>query len=1271
MKLLTTIIVSLLCLNVIGQQNRQQFTTQNGLSSNMIYTLFESRKGDIWIGTAEGIDIFTGVFENRLDKTVHQGFFARTGSDAFSFFQTQTGDMWLRYSRNNITELRFLDGVKWVEPDGFKKLSGNLRLKNTQPFIAEARERLWVSTSAGIVEYDGLKWKLHDSDYWIDWVVSTSDGQLWTYLWKVGIASFDGKDWRPRLDISDTWFGESNHNIAFVTSKGMILVGTDSGIFQYDPILNIATDLKLGEIDVYIIAESLDGSIWVGSDNGLYHNNGIRWKQHTFGGKLETPITDISTTTNGTIWVSGKKGLYKYTEGLWSQVIGMPINCVITLDSGHTLAGGPTGLFAIVKEEATIGNNIFLKGELVERMVEAPDGIIWFQSTRGISSYNGVSWTHYEHNIPKKPNRAMVADLKGNVWFARGGGNEYASNLLRYDGKELKSVNDKNATGPISNIVVDHSDSIWVVGNRIPSVYDGQNWTRRAEGYPKGDFRQWGAIGEDAEGKMWVGGGGADGVLYYFDRTQWQKSMSFSELGSTNLWSGFESIFQTRNGDFFAGSMQGKSGGGGGGIFRYSEDKKWNKESESQLVQSFHETMDGDLVAVDDQNGLLKRTNDGSWRPVLPENIGEVKYSDVLGAGFVEQPKNVYWLATNNGLLRIEGDLWYFISVSDGLPSNNVLTVSKDSKGRVWVGTEFGATYFSPQIHQHPPAVKLTKIDGKNYESEIQREGNKFTYETGRTVISIEWSGGDLQTSPQKIRYQYKLTESKTGSDSWSPLIRETSVNLGVSTGLYKFFIRAIDHHFNTSPVDSITIIVKSEAPYLSIGKPVNGEIISGEFYIKGRIKDDDFSAFQVFISDSTTLQEPIFEDDTEKVISPHQLIYQASQRPRTNTLARLDTRSVDDGNYQIWLTAQDKLGHTSFDQVVFRVDNTPPLVEVLTPKSDEQILKDIFISATVSDIHLDNYRIDYSTNLTTNEWLQIYVKSNLYQTAESSLEKPSEWKKTDVQQRWEIPVAKGSVRIRLMATDIAGNTNSQIVQVELPPAVEAKKGGTIFLSERRAELYFPPNTLAQDTIVTINALTPPDIPVEPSLSRLTPVYNFAPASLELDPIKPATLTLPYDPAQLSVDKQPIIFHRTDGSWKVVGGTFDPRKQTISAAVLSLGQYTIVETDQVQSSGSASLLSGSLTCQPRVFSPRGNSFSNYTTISFALDQPANASIKIYSAGGQLVNWLAEEKTFGQGKQAFNWDGRDNSGEIVATGLYIVTVTVNTQMQSKVVNVWNH
>jgi hypothetical protein len=47
--------------------------------------------------------------------------------------------------------------------------------------------------------------------------------------------------------------------------------------------------------------------------------------------------------------------------------------------------------------------------------------------------------------------------------------------------------------------------------------------------------------------------------------------------------------------------------------------------------------------------------------------------------------------------------------------------------------------------------------------------------------------------------------------------------------------------------------------------------------------------------------------------------------------------------------------------------------------------------------------------------------------------------------------------------------------------------------------------------------------------------------------------------------------------------------------------------------------------------------------------------------------------FSSGKPAIPWSGRDSEGEIVATGLYIVTVTVTVgeQTQDKVVNVWNH
>ena len=122
---------------------------------------------------------------------------------------------------------------------------------------------------------------------------------------------------------------------------------------------------------------------------------------------------------------------------------------------------------------------------------------------------------------------------------------------------------------------------------------------------------------------------------------------------------------------------------------------------------------------------------------------------------------------------------------------------------------------------------------------------------------------------------------------------------------------------------------------------------------------------------------------------------------------------------------------------------------------------------------------------------------------------------------------------------------------------------------------------------------------------------------------------------------------------------------------MSLGEYTVAETDQIQSLDSAKILPDSLTCQPRVFSPKGNSYNTHANISFVLDQPANVSIQVYSVSGQLVNSIAEETVFNVGKQAVSWDGTSNNGDIVATGLYVVAVPAGEQTHSKVVNIWNY
>ena len=134
---------------------------------------------------------------------------------------------------------------------------------------------------------------------------------------------------------------------------------------------------------------------------------------------------------------------------------------------------------------------------------------------------------------------------------------------------------------------------------------------------------------------------------------------------------------------------------------------------------------------------------------------------------------------------------------------------------------------------------------------------------------------------------------------------------------------------------------------------------MGGEFYIKGRVVDDDFAAFQLFISDIKLATIPILQDGSNPEL-PYQLIFEAWAKPQTETLAKFNTADLEDGDYQIWLTAQDKLDHASVFKVMIRTDNTPPAVEILAPKANQRVLKQVSLSATASDVHLDSYRLDY-----------------------------------------------------------------------------------------------------------------------------------------------------------------------------------------------------------------------------------------------------------------------------------------------------------------------
>lgn len=78
-----------------------------------------------------------------------------------------------------------------------------------------------------------------------------------------------------------------------------------------------------------------------------------------------------------------------------------------------------------------------------------------------------------------------------------------------------------------------------------------------------------------------------------------------------------------------------------------------------------------------------------------------------------------------------------------------------------------------------------------------------------------------------------------------------------------------------------------------------------------------------------------------------------------------------------------------------------------------------------------------------------------------------------------------------------------------------------------------------------------------------------------------------------------------------------------------------------------------------------NPFNPQTTIRFSLPWVAAISVDVYNTQGQIIRTLVDQE-MGPGEFQVTWDGRDDHGAEVATGVYVYRITgPNLQLQKKV------
>ena len=261
------------------------------------------------------------------------------------------------------------------------------------------------------------------------------------------------------------------------TLTGKILLGTDEGLFEYDPNSRNLIHLLAEKIRIQSILEATNGTIWIigqnSLDNGLLYSfeNG-KWTRHL----ADQSITTIYQSSDDSLWLGTRLGLYLFEQKRWKNKLSLTtkVNCIYQLDDGTMMIGSDSGLWVEPNTEnaklIVERQNLFIKS-----IFQASNGVVWFRSDQGILSYNGVSWIKhgiYSGNYGVTGLRAgVVEDADGTMWF-----NGFGPPVASYKDGEWERHYPPSG-GWMADVAQTSDGRIWTFGGAgIWSYEKGEEW---------------------------------------------------------------------------------------------------------------------------------------------------------------------------------------------------------------------------------------------------------------------------------------------------------------------------------------------------------------------------------------------------------------------------------------------------------------------------------------------------------------------------------------------------------------------------------------------------------------------------------------------------------------------------------------------------------------------------------------------------------------------------------------------------------------------------
>ena len=741
-------------------------------SQSMISSIYQTKKGFIWIGTANGLISYDGY--NFLRYVYNKDVLTTISNSHINvILEDNQNELWV--GTNNGLNLFNIKENNFLRVDVLKVKGGRNYISS---IIQDDHNRIWVGTFGGIKRLNKKKYLLEE------------------------ISNDLNSPFRKSRVLS-----------LFYDNKYGVLVGTAKGLECFDPKNGskknlpgaLSNNTALIKSKIWKVIKEKNGDLWFATEtNGVFHysetKNLVTNYQFDFNSRKSLSsnwVNDIVVVDANTIWFATKNGLcvfkkdkngfvsYRHNTLKSYSLSDDDVKCFLKdrhADIWIGTNGGGVNFFQKTNTNFTtitevIQPNFGLNNASVNAVAKEKDGSLWVGTNGGglnqlnFKSNKNTSYLidHFEKTVNmitslahQNEQNLYCGTFKGLFKFNKSSKTFSKISLSQKDSKESER--------PITSLLMDNGD-LWVGtnGNGLKKItQEGTIENYMADGSGNSISDNFITDIANRNNGLWIA---TQYGLNFFDK----KLKRVTKVFKTGAKSGLPNnsltvMFTDSRKRFWIGA---ESGGinlfdeKSGRFFEINKAKGFTDET----IKSISEDAQGNIWVSD--NNLLYKIRTKKFKAIPGISDFEITYYSSKDGLKVKQ-------FSNNSALKTNSNELVFGSSNGLIIFNPSKLIKTDDKAEIVL------TKLIVNNEEIKPGNKAIPLD--NYISET----SEITLGHDQGYIGLEFSAMNF-VNPEKNEYAYKL-ESSFNKDSWHNIGSQHYINLtNLNSGTYTLKIRTSD----------------------------------------------------------------------------------------------------------------------------------------------------------------------------------------------------------------------------------------------------------------------------------------------------------------------------------------------------------------------------------------------------------------------------------------------------------------------------------------------